>query len=193
MIGGHGHFNPSRQFIVPSLMAPAERFSTARLDASRLQPDDFSIVHRMHQDHEVMKTLGGIRSEGKTRVYLRTNLEHWDRYGYGLWILRERRDQRFVGRSAIRHVELDGKDEIEVGYALMRQYWGRGLATEVAREMIKLAFSSLRITDLVAFTLRENVASRRVMEKAGGIYERDIVHADQPHVLYRFRPSSPVL
>jgi [ribosomal protein S5]-alanine N-acetyltransferase len=173
-------------------MAPVDRFSTARLHAFRLQPDDFSIVHRMHQDHEVMKTLGGIRSEAKTRDYMQRNLEHWERYGYGLWILRGPDDRGFVGRSAIRHVELDGKDEIEVGYALMREYWGRGLATEVTHEMIKLAFSSLGIADLVAFTLRENVASRRVMEKAGGTYEGDIVHDDQSHVLYRFRPSRPV-
>jgi RimJ/RimL family protein N-acetyltransferase len=128
---------------------------------------------------------------GDVRDYLQRNLEHWDRYGHGLWILRGRDDGRFVGRSAVRHVELGGKDEIEVGYALMRQHWGYGLATEIAREMIKLAFSSLGITDLVAFTLLENVASRRVMEKAGGIYERDIIHAEELHMLYRFRPTSP--
>ena len=39
--------------------------------------------------------------------------------------------------------------------------------------------------DLIAFTLPDNLASRRVMEKAGFAYEREILHAGLPHVLYR--------
>lgn len=63
-------------------MASVDRFSTARLHASRLEPDDFGILNRMHEDEVVMGTLGGIRSQEDTRNYLRKNLEHWDRYGY---------------------------------------------------------------------------------------------------------------
>ena len=139
-----------------------------------------------------MSSIGGTRSEEETRDYLAKNLQHWDRYGYGLWILRSRDDETLVGRSAIRHIDLGGQDEIEIAYVLLPQYWGCGLATEVAREMLDLAFSRLGINDLVAVTLPENRASRRVMEKAGGVYECDIDHAEQTHVLYRFRPENPV-
>lgn len=172
-------------------MPSVDHFSTSRLRARRLEPDDFGILYRMHRDQKVMRTLGGIRTEDDTRTYLRRNLEHWDRYGYGLWILFDRRDDTFVGRSAIRHIELAGKDEIEVGYALMHEYWGRGLATEVTREMARLALSDLGIGDLVAFTLPENVASQRVVEKSGGVYEGEIVHANQRHLLYRLRRTNP--
>lgn len=51
-----------------------------------------------------METLGGVRSEDDTRVYLRKNLEHWDRYGYGLWVLRDGKDGSFVGRRIMQHL-----------------------------------------------------------------------------------------
>jgi RimJ/RimL family protein N-acetyltransferase len=48
-----------------------------------------------------------------------------------------------------------------------------------------VAFEDLGLIDVVCFTLPANRASRRVMEKAGFEYERDVVHAGSPHVLYR--------
>ena len=82
--------------------------------------------------------------------------------------------------------------EVEVAYALRVESWGNGLATEMARAAVQVAFANLGLPDLVAFTLPTNVASRRVMEKAGFAFERDVVHADMPHVLYRLTASSRI-
>ena len=62
---------------------------------------------------------------------------------------------------------------------------GEGLATELARAAIAVGFGPLGRETLVALTLPDNRASRRVMEKAGLGYERDVEHAGLPHVLYR--------
>jgi [ribosomal protein S5]-alanine N-acetyltransferase len=78
-----------------------------------------------------------------------------------------------------------GNVEVELAYALVAEYWDRGLATE----MLAVAFEHLGLTELVCFTLTANRASRRVMEKVGFEYERDVVHAGQPHVLYRLTVS----
>ncbi len=67
----------------------------------------------------------------------------------------------------------------------MPAYWGRGLATEIARRALELARDALGREDVVAFTLPGNRASRRVLAKVGMVYERDVVHAGLPHVLYR--------
>jgi [ribosomal protein S5]-alanine N-acetyltransferase len=163
-----------------------ERLDTARLVGEHVCDTDFGDLCAMNRNPDVMATLGGLRSDDETREYLQLNLDHWNRYGYGLWMLRSRGGGQFVGRSALRHIHIGGRDEIEVGYALLPDFWGRGLATEVAREIVKLAFSDLEIESLVSFTLPTNAASRRVMEKAGGAYERDVVHAGHLHVLYRF-------
>ena len=75
---------------------------------------------------------------------------------------------------------------MEISYALMARHWRKGFATEIATASVELA-GQLRIPSLVAFTLPDNLASRRVMEKVGFTYERDIEWAALPHVLYRLR------
>jgi [ribosomal protein S5]-alanine N-acetyltransferase len=132
-----------------------------------------------------MATLGGLRSAEETAYYLRENLDHWDRYGYGMWVFSDRTDGRFVGRAGLRNTRVGGNEEVELAYALVADYWGRGLATEMAKQILKLAFERLDLDDIVCFTLPTNRASKRVMEKAGFEYERDVVHAGSPHVLFR--------
>jgi [ribosomal protein S5]-alanine N-acetyltransferase len=143
----------------------------------------------MHRDAAVMATLGGPRSDERTREFLRRNLGHWTEHGFGLWLARSRSGQ-FVGRGGLRHVHVGGVAEIELAYALMPAFWGRGLATELATALLQIAFDQLAIAQVVAFTITTNVASRRVMEKLEGAFERELVHAGLPHVLYRWRAQS---
>jgi [ribosomal protein S5]-alanine N-acetyltransferase len=150
----------------------------------------------MHRDPRVMATLapagapnGGVLSDEATRQFLRRHLDHWDRYGYGLWAFRDRANDRFVGRVGLMNTHVGGDDEVELAYALVAEYWGRGLATEMAEEILAVAFERLGMEDVVCFTLRTNRPSQRVIEKAGFEYERNIVHAGLPHVLYRITAS----
>jgi RimJ/RimL family protein N-acetyltransferase len=165
-------------------------FPTDRLLATRLLPGDLGELCRMHQDPQVMTPLGGLRSDEETRRWLGTNLDHWGRHGFGLWMFRDRSDGRFVGRGGLRHVEVEGRDEVEVAYALRAEFWGQGLATEIARASVWVAFEQLGLPDVIAFTLPANRASQRVMEKAGFTYERDVAHAGMPHVLYRITATT---
>ena len=187
-------------------MHGVDSFLTDRLAARRMRAGDFDDIYRLHTDPRVVATLGGPRSEEQTRDYLRTSLEHWDQHGWGQWIFEERIfDERgkfddggtiddrhsgpLVGRCGLRHYAITGADvgpdEIELLYAVRAEYWGRGLASEMAREVLRLAFEQLGLERVVAFTLPTNRASQRVMEKAGLRYQRDITHANLPHVLYR--------
>jgi RimJ/RimL family protein N-acetyltransferase len=99
-------------------------------------------------------------------------------------------DRRFVGRGGLRRVVIDGKEEVEVGYGLVPEFWGRGLATELAVASVRAGFDVLKLPDIVSFTLPTNNKSRRVMEKVGFQYEKDVVWADLPHVLYRLRSNA---
>jgi RimJ/RimL family protein N-acetyltransferase len=62
-------------------------------------------------------------------------------------------------------------DEMELGYRLKRNAWGRGLATEGSRALIQRSFDEWNYEKISARTLVENKASRRVMEKAGLQFE----------------------
>jgi ribosomal-protein-alanine N-acetyltransferase len=173
-----------------------ETFHTDRLIAERLRADHFVELRGMHHDRRMMATLapagapnGGVLSDEETRRFLRRHLDHWDRHGYGLWVFRDRADGQFVGRAGLHNTNAGGKEEVELAYALMAEYWGRGFATEMAEGILAVAFERLRMTEVVCFTLTTNRASQRVMEKAGFEYERDIVHAGLPHVFYRLTAS----
>ena len=62
---------------------------------------------------------------------------------------------------------IDRPDEVELGYRLRKSFWGKGYATEGSRALIDKGFAELGVQRVAAFTMVVNVASRRVMEKAG--------------------------
>ena len=141
----------------------------------------------MYQNDEVTATLGGKRTAEQVREYLDDQLVHFARHGYGFWMFHSKADGRFVGRGGLRNMFVGGNDEIEVGYALMPEFWRQGLATEIAQASVQIGFAKLELPELVSFTLPTNIASRRVMEKVGFVFERDIVFKELPHVLYRLK------
>jgi ribosomal-protein-alanine N-acetyltransferase len=85
---------------------------------------------------------------------------------------------------------------VEIGWRLAREYWGHGYATEGARASLRFAFETLRLDEVVSFTVPANRRSRRVMERLGMTHNPadDFEHPDvppghpiRPHVLYRLR------
>ena len=104
-----------------------------------------------------------------------------------MWMLHDAASSAVIGRAILRHLDVEGVDEIEVGYGFMPEYWGRGLATEIARACVRMGFDRLDVASLVAITTPANLGSQRVMRKAGLSYERDIVHAGVPHLLFRYQ------
>lgn len=158
---------------------------SARLILTKMSKDYLDALVRMYSDPQVMATLGGVRSPAQTAVYLDQQVAHWDQNGFGFWAALDAGTGQFVGRGGLRRGIVDGREEVEVGYGLLKEFWGRGLATEIASASVHAGFTVLQQADLVSFTLPTNLASRRVMEKAGFRYERDIVYADLPHVLCR--------
>jgi ribosomal-protein-alanine N-acetyltransferase len=138
----------------------------------------------MDGDEEYMALLGGTRDVAATRAYMDRNLKHWQDYGYGLWILRDTAGH-VAGRCVLRHLDVEGIDEVEIGYGLHSQYWGKGLATEVARELLRLGLDELGRPSIVAITRPVNVGSQRVLEKTGLAYERDVNYEGMLHRLYR--------
>jgi RimJ/RimL family protein N-acetyltransferase len=167
-----------------------ERVETDRLILERLAPEHAEEQLRLLLDPRVSVTLWP-RSQHPTEAdvlhSLSAKLDHWDRHGFGIWLLRDRGTGEMVGRGGLQYTFTAGLNDVEAGWAVVPERWGQGLATELAQACVEVAFGPLGLLEIVAFTTPDNVASRRVMEKAGFAYERDIVHAGLPHVLYRHR------
>lgn len=155
-----------------------DAFATPRLRATRIDERDLGDLVQLHLDPEVSRFLGGVRSPEQTATYLQTQCQHWARHGFGLWTLRAE-DGDFVGRAGLRYVEVAGQEELEIAYTLRRAWWGQGLASEVASALVDIWRAELGQRSLVGLVEKGNVASDKVLLKAGFRYERD----DQFHGL----------
>jgi [ribosomal protein S5]-alanine N-acetyltransferase len=146
----------------------------------------FAELAAFNRDARVMDWLGGgAEDDEETRAWIEEKVAYWRRDGFGLWVLTVTQTGAFAGRAGLRHIDIEGVDEVELLYALRPESWGRGLATEAGQALLYVAFSLLRAASVVAYTLPHNVRSRRVIEKLGFVYERDYLHEGEPHVLYR--------
>jgi len=161
-----------------------EQFSTARLTAERLCERHLADLVALHLDPSVSRYLGGVRSPEATQTYLTANVAHWEQHGFGLWVLRTRAGE-FAGRAGIRHIALDGVDEVEIIYAFKRALWGHGLASEIAKALVTLGLLQLELPSLVGVVAADNAASRRVLEKSGFTPERSGKYHGDEVVIYR--------
>jgi [ribosomal protein S5]-alanine N-acetyltransferase len=170
-----------------------EWVQTARLLCERLRLEHEAEISHLLRDPRVARTLtadGLPPSEREVCDGLLAKISHWERYGFGLWTVRDRASGEMVGRGGLQHTVVEGSREFEAGWAIVPERWGQGLATELAGAAVEVASEPLRLHEIVAFTLPHNIASRRVMEKAGFAYKRDVIIVGLPHVLYR-RPLRP--
>jgi ribosomal-protein-alanine N-acetyltransferase len=173
-----------------------ERIQTTRLIAERLAPEHEPDLARLGMDPRVYPTLWPFPyppTASDIHDGVLRQLSLWNRYGFGLWSLRDRASGEFVGRGGLEYTDAPGELSVELAWAIVPERWGQGLATELARAAVRTGFEELDVPDLVALTLPHNAASCRVMEKAGFTYDRAIVHAGLSHVLYRLArpPAGP--
>ncbi len=156
-------------------------------------PEHEAEIAELILDPRVYRTLWPW-SSAPTRADVRASLmdkrEHWERHGFGLWLLRDRESGLMVGRGGLQYTDAIGGFAVEAAWTVVPERWGQGLATELAIASVSVAFDVLQLRDLIAITLPDNHASRRVMDKAGFGYDRDIEHAGLRHLLYRQRPGS---
>lgn len=150
-----------------------------------IQVSDLDFLAEIWADHEVTRFLpsqGVPISREHTKKALQSFVAHWQQQGYGIWAIRENTSSfGMIGYCGLRH--LGELDEVEVLYGLAREYWGRGIATQAVKASIFYGFNVASLDRVIAMTMPDNQASRRVIEKAGLYYEKQ-VHMFNLDVLY---------
>jgi RimJ/RimL family protein N-acetyltransferase len=144
---------------------------TDRLVLRRFTDDDVDNLVELDSDPAVMRFINGGRPTPRAEIeseVLPAFLGYYERYaGYGFWAAVERSTEGFVGWFHFRPADAATPDDVELGYRLLRSAWGKGYATEGSRALIDKGFAELGVLRVFASTMVVNVASRRVMEKAG--------------------------
>jgi RimJ/RimL family protein N-acetyltransferase len=144
---------------------------TERLVLRRFTEDDVENLVELDSDPDVMRFINGGRPTPREEIeseVLPAFLGYYERFaGYGFWAAVEKSTTQFVGWFHFRPVEAARPDDVELGYRLRKSAWGKGYATEGSRALIDKGFAETGVERVFATTMVVNVASRRVMEKAG--------------------------
>lgn len=157
-----------------------------------LQASDLDALAAIWSDPEVTQFLpcrGVPISREQTERSLQSFLDHWRQRGYGVWAIVEKNSSQMVGYCGLRY--LDELNEVEVLYGLARSCWGKGMTTKAVKATVFYGFNATKMNKLIVMTLPDNFASRRVAEKVGFQYEKQ-VHIFGLEVLY-YSKASPLL
>ena len=170
--------------------------ATPRLILRRWRESDREPFARMNADPRVMEFFPHPLSRSDSDAAVDRINAHFDAHGFGLYAAELSANHRFIGfiGLAVPAFAAGFTPCVEIGWRLSPEYWGRGLATEGAREVARFAFTGLGLDSLVSFTVPANRRSRRVMEKIGMIRDpaEDFDHPNlapghplRRYVLYR--------
>jgi RimJ/RimL family protein N-acetyltransferase len=158
---------------------------TRRLRLRGWREGDVELMAAVYAEPEVVRYLRPLDLEG-TRQQLSRFVDHWEEHGFGLWAVEERATGRLIGRIGLVHHDdwTETPYDAEVGWALQRATWGRGLATEGGEAALRFGFENRRMERIISIAHSENVASQRVMEKLGLQREGATTWRDQPVVWF---------
>jgi ribosomal-protein-alanine N-acetyltransferase len=137
---------------------------TRRLVFRPFTPSDLHLLAALHRNPEVGRYTGGTWSDAQIAHALARFVAEQAERGHSKWAAFTR-DGLFVGRAGISLWPPTG--EVELGYSLMPEHWGQGLATEAARAIADWSFVNTSVGHIIAFTHLENGGSQRVLERIG--------------------------
>jgi RimJ/RimL family protein N-acetyltransferase len=150
------------------MKTPPPWLQTLRLDFREFVAADAPEIWRLDRDPDVMRYIG----DGKpsTRAQVAARIRHVPRVyrlfpGLGTWRASRRDTGAFVGWFSLKYIP--DTVEVEVGYRLLREAWGQGLATEGARELVRYGFDTVGLYRIIGITHPDNVASQNVLMKCG--------------------------
>lgn len=137
---------------------------TARLQMRPLTLDDLDALAEIYQHPLVARWIGPHTRQDVARE-IAEHIENQASLGWSFWAVEDRDSGLLIGDCGLQPLEHRGP-EVEIGYDFHPSAWGRGLATEAACEVIRQAFA-LGLEHVVAVVKPDNLASQRVLEKAG--------------------------
>ncbi|NQY44093.1 MAG: GNAT family N-acetyltransferase [Legionellales bacterium] len=168
---------------------------TERLLLRRWDIADYQVMIEINGDPEVMRYFPALQNKVETIQLIEKIERHFEKYGFGLYAVQPFGVEHCIGFVGLNYTDFKAHftPAFEIGWRLSKKYWGRGYATEAAKEILKRAFTDFELEKVVSFTSEINVPSIKVMERIG--LKRDIdgdfinpnlpsVHKLAPHVLY---------
>ena len=181
-------------------MSRTDSITTERLLLRRWCEDDREPFAEMMADPEFNRYMPGPFDRSESDAMIERFEEHFKIEGFGMWALELPGQVPFIGCTGLTvpRTDLPFCPCVEIGWRIVSQFWNHGYATEAAKASLQFGFEQLGLDEIVSFTVADNLASRRVMEKIGmsrdteGDFEHPALaegHPLRPHILYRKQRS----
>lgn len=157
--------NPSAVHVIWNMHTPT--LSTPRLRMRPFLPDDYADLLQICSDPDAMRHIPPSylpETPEEVTARLQRYQDHQARFGMGFYHVANPSGD-FVGRAGLFWIEEAGL--FELGYSLLPQYWGQGLATELTWRIIAHAFEEMGLAEICGRTVPWHTASRHVLEKTG--------------------------
>ena len=153
---------------------------TERLLLRPMAPGDLDALVRIWNDPDVGRYLWDGRpvSREQAEAVLSTSLASFQQSGYGLWTLIQRDRAEVISVCGLGFFATMA--DVELIYSLARECWGRGLATEAARAVLRYGFDVLGLTRIIGLANPANVVSWRVLERLGFRFEELTSYNNEP-------------
>ena len=169
---------------------------TERLILRTWQDQDIDAMAAIDQDPKVCEYFPGIGNREATAARIAKIRQHYEDHGFSLYAVELKFSSTFIGFLGlmIPSFKAHFTPAVEIGWRLASDHWNQGYATEGAKAALIYAFDTLKLNEVVSFTVINNKASRRVMEKIGMRHNPadDFAHPNladghplKQHVLYR--------
>jgi len=165
-------------------------FETERLLIRPYTMDDLPLFFRLNGDGEVMRYIRPAQNMEQTTEFLQKIIHAYqERPGIGRWAMFSKIDQQFAGSFAI--IPIDNSTQLQLGYALLKENWGKGYASESVKGGLQYAFDKLGLIEIAAITYPENIPSQKVLLKNGFAFDKTFTEEEKELQLYiRRRPRS---
>ncbi len=168
------------------ITAPRDKWvvETDRLGFRKFELADLPALVEQRSDPDVNRYLGGTRLQNPEALAERIKfyINCYETHGFGMSAMFLKETGEMIGAAGLQPLENTG--EIEVGYSLVKEQWGKGLGTEAALGWMDFGFTEKGLERIVAVAYVENAASRSIMEKLGMTYVKTELHYGEECAFY---------
>ena len=128
------------------------------------------LLHELHSDPDVNKYYNAEKLTEDTKSIIDSYKKSYDEHGFGKWAIFDKETDEFVGRAGIDVLQ---RKETEIAYMLHKRYWGKGYGMELGNAVTAWLFANTDSELAVGVTSKDNIGSRRILEKLGMKYIKE--------------------
>jgi len=141
-------------------------FESERLYVQPYTEADADIFFQLNGDAEIMQYIREPKTKEQSDQFLEENLKFYKAHpGLGRFAVFTKADQQFAGSFSL--LSIDKSENIHLGYALLKPFHGKGLATELVKASFDYVFRTIASNTIQALTVAENIGSQKVLIKCG--------------------------